>query len=68
MDTFYPALGLPPTARPREVIKAAAKAIHPWLRRQRSLRSSRRRFYRDKLNSHDAAQKAVGDFGPDPTP
>jgi len=59
MDPFYPKLGLPLTARPRDVIKAAAKAMHPWLRRQRSLRLSRRRFYRDMLNSHDAAQEGA---------
>lgn len=56
MDRFYPQLGLLPSARPRDVINAAAKAMHPWIRRQRSLRLSRRRFYRDMLNSHDAAR------------
>jgi len=60
MDRFYPQLGLPLTAGPRAVIKAAAKAMHPWLRRQRGLRLSRRRFYRDMLNSHDAAREAAG--------
>jgi hypothetical protein len=34
--------------------------MHPWIRRQRSLRLSRRRFYRDMLNSHDAAREAAG--------
>ena len=62
VDPFYPQLGLPLTARPRDVIKAAAKAMHPWLRRQRSLRLSRRRFYRDLLNSHEAAREATADF------
>ena len=57
MDPFYPKLGLPLSAKPRAVVKAAAKAMHPWMRRQRSLRLSRRRFYRDMLNSHDAAQE-----------
>ena len=60
MDRFYPQLGLPLTAGPRAVVKAAAKVINPWLRRQRSLRLSRRRFYRDMLNSHDAAREAAG--------
>jgi len=60
MDRFYPQLGLPLTAGARTVIKAAAKAMHPWIRRQRSLRLSRRRFYRDMLNAHEAARDAAG--------
>jgi len=60
MDRFYPQLGLPLTAGPRAVVKAAARVMHPWLRRQRSPRLSRRRFYRDMLNSHDAAREAAG--------
>ena len=56
MDRFYPQLGLPLTAGGRAVIKAAAKSMHPWLRRQRSLRLARRRVYRDMLNSHDDAR------------
>ncbi len=56
MDPFYPHLKLPLTAKPRDVIKAAAKALHPWIRRQPGLRLSRRRFYRDMLNTHEAAQ------------
>lgn len=57
MDPFYSKLGLPLSAKPREVVKAAAKAMHPWMRRQRNLRLSRRRFYRDMLTSHEAAQE-----------
>lgn len=56
MDPFYRHLNLPLSAKPREVLRAAAKAMHPWIRRQRSLRLARRRFYRDMLNSHEAAQ------------
>jgi hypothetical protein len=56
VDPFYPHLNLPLTAKPRDVIKAAAKALHPWFRRQPGLWLSRRRFYRDMLNAHDAAQ------------
>lgn len=55
MDPFYPHLNLPFTAKQRDVIKAAAKALHPWIRRQPGLRLSRRRFYRDMLNAHEAA-------------
>ena len=47
------------TAKPRDVIKAAAKALHPWIRRQSGLRLSRRRFYRDMLNTHEAAQDSA---------
>lgn len=56
MDRFYPQLGLSPSAKPRDVIKAAARAMHPWIRRQPGLRLSRRRFYRDMLTAHDAAR------------
>lgn len=56
MDPFYRHLNLSLSAGPREVVRVAAKAMHPWIRRQRSLRLARRRFYRDMLNSHDAAQ------------
>lgn len=59
MDDFYPKLGLPPTASPRDVVKAAAKALHPSLRRQRGLRLPRRRFYRQMLNAHDEARDAA---------
>lgn len=57
MDPFYPKLGLLLSAKPREVVKAAAKAMHPWMLRQRSLRLSRRRFYRDMLTSHEASKE-----------
>lgn len=59
MDDFYPKLELPLTASSREVVKAAAKALHPSLRRQRGLRLSRRRFYRQMLNAHDEARDRV---------
>lgn len=57
MGSYYRLLGLPLTATSREVVKAAARALHPWLRRQRGLRTSRRRFYREMLNEHDAARE-----------
>ena len=56
MDSFYHQLGLPMSATPRDVDKTAAKSLHPWFRRQHSLRVSRRRFYREILNEHDAEQ------------
>lgn len=56
MDSFYHQLGLPKAATPRNVVKAAANSLHPWFRRQYSLRNLRRRFTREMLNEHDAAQ------------
>ena len=57
MDPFYAHLHLSLTAKPREVVRAAAAAMHPWIRRHRGLRLARRRFYRDMLNSHDLARE-----------
>lgn len=56
MTRFYLAMGLPISASSREVIRAAVRALHPGLRRNRALRASRRRFYREMLNEHDAAR------------
>ncbi len=64
MDSFYPHLDLPLTAKPREVVKAAAKAMHPGIRRERGLRLARRRFYRAMLNSHEAAQERAKPTAP----
>ena len=64
MSAFYRSLHLPLTASSREVVKAAAKALHPGLRRMRALRLVRRRYYRDMLNEHEAAQAAVLRPGP----
>jgi len=64
MEHFYPKLRLPISAKPRDVVKAAAKAMHPALRRQRDLRLTRRRFYRDMLNAHDAAQERARRVAP----
>lgn len=59
MSAFYRSLHLPLTASSRKVVKAAAKALHPGLRRMRALRLARRRFYRDMQNAHEAAQAAA---------
>ncbi len=56
MTRFYLALDLPISASSRVVIRAAVWALHPALRRNRALRASRRRFYREMLNEHDAAR------------
>lgn len=57
MDRFYSLLDVPVSATSREVVKAAAQALHPWLRHDRGLRISRRRFYREMLNQHDLARE-----------
>ena len=59
MSESYLLLGLPITANPREVVRAAAKALHPDTRRIRGLRCSRKRFYRDMLKQHAAAQELL---------
>ncbi len=64
MEHFYPKLRLPISAKPRDVVKAAAKAMHPMLRRQRDLRLTRRRLYRDMLNAHDTAQERARRLAP----
>jgi hypothetical protein len=63
MSAFYRSLHLPLSAISREVVKAAIRALHPGLRRQRSLRLTRRRFYRDMLNEHEAAKEAAREPG-----
>ncbi|MCB1355201.1 MAG: hypothetical protein KDK53_01430 [Maritimibacter sp.] len=64
MSHLYRSLRLPLSASSREVVKAAAKALHPGLRRMRALRLARRRYYRDMLNEHEAAQAAARQSGP----
>ena len=64
MSHLYHSLHVPLSASSREVVKAAAKALHPGLRRMRALRLARRRFYRDMLNEHEAAQAAARQSGP----
>ena len=59
MPETYRLLGLSITASPHEVVRAAAKALHPDTRRIRGLRCSRKRFYRDMLKQHAAAQELL---------
>ena len=59
-DPTYQRLGLPVTASPYTVLRAAVRALHPDTRVVRSFRTARKRFYRQMLCAH-AAQQAAGD-------
>jgi hypothetical protein len=59
-DPTYLSLGLPPTASPLAVVRAAVRALHPDTRAVRSFRTARKRFYRQMLCAH-AAHQASGD-------
>ena len=53
-------LGLPLTASPMAVLRAAVQALHPDTRAVRGFRTARKRFYRQMLCAHGACQ-AAGD-------
>ena len=55
-DPAYLRLGLPPTASPFAVVRAAIRALHPDTRAVRNFREARKRFYRDMLRQHAASQ------------
>ncbi|WP_425073785.1 hypothetical protein [Sagittula sp. S175] len=59
-DPTYLSLGLPPTASPLAVVRAAVRALHPDTRAVCGLRTARKRFYRQMLCAH-AARKAEDD-------
>lgn len=59
-DPTYLSLGLPPTASPMAVIRAAVRTLHPNTRAVCGLRTARKRFYRQMLCAH-AERQAVGD-------
>ena len=59
-DPTYLSLGLPPTAPPLAVVRAAVRALHPNTRALRGFRAARKRFYRQMLSAH-AARKAADD-------
>lgn len=54
-DPIYAVLGVSVDAGRFTVLRAAARAMHPSIRRDPSLRLSRRRFYRQMLAAHAAA-------------
>ncbi len=57
-DPTYLSLGLPPTASPLAVVRAAVRALHPDTRAVRGFRAARKRFYRQMLCAHVARQVA----------
>ena len=57
-DPTYLSLGLPPTASPLAVVRAAVRALHPTTRALRGFRAARKRFYRQMLSAHAARQAA----------
>ena len=59
-DPTYLSLGLPLTASPLAVVRAAVRALHPNTRAVCGLRTARKRFYRQMLCAH-AARKAAND-------
>ena len=59
-DPAYQRLGLPATASPFAVLRAAIRALHPETRAVRGFRMARKRFYRQMLYVH-AAREAADD-------
>jgi hypothetical protein len=59
-DLAYQRLGLPLTASPFAVLRAAVRTLHPDTRAVRGFRTARKRFYRQMLCTH-AARQAAGD-------
>lgn len=57
-DPAYLRLGLPLTASPFAVLRAAVRALHPDTRAVRSFRTARKRFYQQMLCAHAARQAA----------
>ena len=60
IDPAYQRLGLPATASPYTVLRAAVRALHHDTRAVRGFRAARKRFYRQMLCTH-AARQAAGD-------
>ena len=48
-DPAYQRLGLPATASPYAVLRAAVRALHPETRAVRGFQAARKRFYRQML-------------------
>jgi hypothetical protein len=63
MTNSYRRLGIPPNASACAVLRAAIRALHPDTLRVRSFREARKRYYRELLDQHAAAQRAAPDAG-----
>ena len=59
MSRVYQDLGLPPEASPLKVVRTAIRRLHPDTLAVRSWREARKRYYRDLLQAHAAAQSAA---------
>lgn len=56
MSRIYQDLGLSPEASNLTVLRTAIRRLHPDTLAVRSWRAARKRYYRDLLNAHQAAQ------------
>lgn len=59
MSRVYQNLGLSPEVSPLTVLRAAIRRLHPDTIAVRSWREARKRYYRDLLQAHAAAQAAA---------
>ena len=59
MSRVYRDLGLPPEASPLTVLRTAIRRLHPDTLAVRSWREARKRYYRELLQDHAAAQIAA---------
>ena len=59
MNRAYENLGLPPEASTLTVLRTAIRRLHPDTLAVRSWREARKRYYRDLLQAHAAAQAAA---------
>ena len=59
MSRVYQNLGLPPETSPLMVVRTAIRRLHPDTLAVRSWREARKRYYRDLLQAHAAAQAAA---------
>ncbi len=59
MSRVYQNLGLSPEVSPLTVLRTAIRRLHPDTIAVRSWREARKRYYRDLLQAHAAAQAAA---------
>lgn len=62
MFSQYLRLGVSIYAPDSAVIRAAARLLHPGVRRERRLRLSRQKFYREMLAHHARARQLARDW------
>ena len=56
MSRAYESLGVPPEVSPLTVLRTAIGRLHPDTLAVRSWREARKRYYRELLQAHAAAQ------------